>query len=606
MKNPYLILFALFALAPVQALSALSEGDRSSLQPRNYLTNGGAEFGLAKISGNPSPTVASSPNVLEGNRSFLWDSASAGQVLTLESLAVTSGKGLSGADTVLSCGFKAASGAATHTLCLYDGSAESCQTIISDTTKFVRASVFHPAPTSGTLTPRIKSVASNEPGLYIDGCSVSRLDEARTAVGPVVTEWAGYTPVFTGFGTVTGDNCRWRRVADTVEVSCEFDSGTTTATEARVSLPMSLTVSTAHVPTVRIVGVSTVGGATATFSNVLALGGESYFKFGRQDGSNSALTAQNGSAMFSSTAAISFHASVPVSGWSSSGSALTLDQFGTAWSGYQANTTGWAVGNTAFTNCSAGSPTLTEQINKNFGTVSNAASSDCGITITPKKSAVYLVMAEVGVLASTAMYGSLQMVDGSNNVLDPGRAHHIPNNNFSSMSSSTLINGTANTAFTLRFRLAASTGTFQIFGPVITGQAAIKWTILDLTSFGAATLRNVPTSGVDYPTIRWAYVTASVTACAISAQDGSWLSSCSQSATGTYDFVVNGGVFSSTPFCSVTKAVNNGVDRVGWYSRNSGSSSTLVRLLTGSGSGGMSTLNNDTNGEYILMCAGAR
>jgi hypothetical protein len=54
---------------------------------------------------------------------------------------------------------------------------------------------------------------------------------------PIQTAWATYTPVFTGFGSPTNIEFEWRRVGDTLHVRGRFQSGTTTATEARLSLP---------------------------------------------------------------------------------------------------------------------------------------------------------------------------------------------------------------------------------------------------------------------------------------------------------------------------------------------------------------------------------
>lgn len=54
-----------------------------------------------------------------------------------------------------------------------------------------------------------------------------------------------YTPTFTGFGTVTVQNFKWRRFGDTVEIDGNFTTGTVTGTEARISLPSGLVASSA-------------------------------------------------------------------------------------------------------------------------------------------------------------------------------------------------------------------------------------------------------------------------------------------------------------------------------------------------------------------------
>lgn len=114
------------------------------------------------------------------------------------------------------------------------------------------------------------------------------------------------------------------------------------------------------------------------------------------------------------------------------------------------------------------------------------------------------------------------------------------------------------------------------------------------------------TSSVGNVRTEVAHITANSSSCAVSSQIGNWLSgSCSSPATGRYQYVVNSGIFTVTPYCTVTKAVNNSQDRVGWFSR-ANSSATIAELNTGSGSGGFSSLGNDSNGEYILQCTGVR
>jgi hypothetical protein len=65
--------------------------------------------------------------------------------------------------------------------------------------------------------------------------------EPTQSVGAIITDWQSYTPTFTGFGTVSTSNFYWRRVGGSCEIRGRFIQGTTTAVEARVSLPNGLT-----------------------------------------------------------------------------------------------------------------------------------------------------------------------------------------------------------------------------------------------------------------------------------------------------------------------------------------------------------------------------
>ena len=235
------LLSTLVALAPIHGLAAISEADRQLLSPRNVLTNPGAENGASNItvSGGTLTTTTAAANRKSGNAAFSWDSSAAAQTFSLKGVPVTTGSGLN-ADLYASCYFKCDSGTCTHLIEVTDGTATTSQAIVSSTTGFVKTSVFHPG--SATITVRVKSVASNEPILYIDDCVLERADDNRVTTAPIITEWVAYTPTFTGFGTATGVECLWRRVGADSQQACKFVTGTVTAVEARVSLPTGQTL----------------------------------------------------------------------------------------------------------------------------------------------------------------------------------------------------------------------------------------------------------------------------------------------------------------------------------------------------------------------------
>lgn len=62
-----------------------------------------------------------------------------------------------------------------------------------------------------------------------------------------LTNWTSYTPTWTGFGTVTNNRARYRRVGDTLEVEANVNAGTPTATVALISIPSGLTIDTSKV-----------------------------------------------------------------------------------------------------------------------------------------------------------------------------------------------------------------------------------------------------------------------------------------------------------------------------------------------------------------------
>lgn len=135
-----------------------------------------------------------------------------------------------------------------------------------------------------------------------------------------MSDWQSYTPTFTGFGTVSTQSFWWRRVGDSVEITGKFTSGTSTATEARISLPNSLVSDSTKLPAIRGVGHFVQGQAGASFVEVLAESNVSYVTFGVQAGGGSGgLTKVTGSSLTANGIEQSIQAIVPISGWSSGG-----------------------------------------------------------------------------------------------------------------------------------------------------------------------------------------------------------------------------------------------------------------------------------------------
>lgn len=134
-------------------------------------------------------------------------------------------------------------------------------------------------------------------------------------------DWTSYTPTFTGFGTVTSPECQHSRVASNLLLRCKFVSGTSTTTEARVSLPSGLTsADTTKIPSIQVSG-NTGYSATGTAGiTTLIEPSVTYITFGTQSSAAKA----NGSALVSSGQTLSLLASIPIQGWSANQRAPTL------------------------------------------------------------------------------------------------------------------------------------------------------------------------------------------------------------------------------------------------------------------------------------------
>ena len=137
--------------------------------------------------------------------------------------------------------------------------------------------------------------------------------QSVAGVVPIITPWVSYTPTFTGFGTVSGVDCYWRRVGDTLELDIRFVSGTSTATEARMSLPSGLTSVTG--PNTHVAGFGVISAASAGMWTIITEPTVTYVTFGRQGAANAGLTKLNGNDCLSSGNLFSARAAVRIAGW---------------------------------------------------------------------------------------------------------------------------------------------------------------------------------------------------------------------------------------------------------------------------------------------------
>ena len=131
-----------------------------------------------------------------------------------------------------------------------------------------------------------------------------------------------YTPSFQGFGTPTITNshdCTHMRLKEYLLISCKWTNGTVTASEGRIGLPNSKTVSSTLIPTLKIVGFYNRGNSSTGIKRgpIQATGGDTYLTFGIDDApsSTSPFSKLNGSTVSSSSEVMNVWALVPITGW---------------------------------------------------------------------------------------------------------------------------------------------------------------------------------------------------------------------------------------------------------------------------------------------------
>lgn len=165
------------------------------------------------------------------------------------------------------------------------------------------------------------------------------------------------------------------------------------------------------------------------------------------------------------------------------------DAMAASWSGYHSSDCGWSRNNTAFGDPAIDSScTFTEVTNNNFGTVVSANDGTLnnnypGIKFTPRKLGKYFVCSTVKPntsLVTVGNIGSLQLVDGSSNVIDTfdiGKASGSTDAWSGKMCGVLNITSLAQTS--LKIQLKAAAGTMGL-GDYTPYNHAVDWSIFHL------------------------------------------------------------------------------------------------------------------------------
>lgn len=176
---------------------------------------------------------------------------------------------------------------------------------------------------SATITTVGTNINMNSNKLTGLAAGTTAGDSVRFEQLPTVTAWASYTPTFTGFGTVANVQFFWRQVGDTIFIRGVFQSGTSTATSAKFTIPSGKTIDYTKCP-------STVGntaqagvyfrsvtggyGANSNVGPVFADGSDTDEIFFSGSGSTgNGLAKTNGSSLVAASDYITLEMNIPVS-----------------------------------------------------------------------------------------------------------------------------------------------------------------------------------------------------------------------------------------------------------------------------------------------------
>lgn len=170
--------------------------------------------------------------------------------------------------------------------------------------------------------------------LKLDNVKVYRCNQS--VLGAAMTDWVSYTPTTTGWGTPTSVSVYYRRVGDSIQVNANLKLGTTTATDATLSLPTGLLIDTSKISTNTVgsnVGTFVVaprGGGSLTYlgnyAGIVLFDGSATDKiyFGKETGTTVISKLQGND--YSSGQTITFSFIVPIQGWSSYAGSISSPQ----------------------------------------------------------------------------------------------------------------------------------------------------------------------------------------------------------------------------------------------------------------------------------------
>jgi len=594
--NIFLIVGSIFTASTSNA--ALTESDRAIVEKsREVLKNSGFENGKVGWTASGGTFTVDAASKDTGNSGASWDSNSASQTLKSDFADLSSANnniGLKGENGVAYCRMKAVSSAGTHTAKIVDGNGSDLSVAITpalytDRFQTIRIGNFIFPNTGNTTTDRVAvwftSVAANEPGILIDNCTIKKADNIIDA--PLITAWTSYTPTFTGLGTNTSIEYKYRRVGSNMEIVGKSTVGTTTATEARISLPTGFTsADTSTIATIRQMGVWVNGASSAnhggnilvepsvtyvTMNSGSTFGSGTFNAMSKQAGNNLGLT--------DSSSQVSISVSLPIQGWSA-GSAVAADQADFGWTSY----TPAFVGLGTTSNLSIWYRRVEDSIEiKGIVTAGTTTATQArfplpdGLTIASNVGTDEIagIFVENGDASSQALIGTV-IANAGNAYFTFGRIYTGVTEAFTSKNGNGLISSNSKIGF------------IGIKIPV-TG-----WT----SNQRAGTLiGNYSSNGTSAFRTESAYITNSGTP-TDSTHTAAWINSLTDNGTGDTTVNIVTGTFSATPWCHCT-AYGSDFSHCSLDSTTAASSS-LVRVQTDSNG------NTAADRDFIITCTGPR
>lgn len=608
------------------AQDLLVNSNSQYLQAKNLLVNPGAEngkYGVTFSGGATTSTTTTAANVALGNAAFDWDSNSSAQTFSFTSVTIPAG--FYGRNGLAYCNIKGSG--ATHTLDVTDGTNVIASTTITSAATYQKTYLNFIYPSSGSVVLRLKSVASNEPEIFIDDCflgeavNLSQVSQAQFIGSANIPNTAScdWSRTSTSFGSFTttaacpGPTVEFNPGPGTIQTtdtdlpkftvnslppgayevtmigqvtsgnsganaSLQINDGTTgsgrvTAFTSGVSAPLFpftlvgyFTYTTTGNRTFELQGLASAG-----VVNVLA------------DGTNGAAL-QFSIKRFPSTAELAYR----------------VDQLPFIVEAKHANDCAFTAASASFTDFSADATcTFTVRTNVNGGTVASdtsAGNNKPGIVLTLPVAGSYRVCSMFTVRNSAAVVVDYALTDGTT-VFTTSEEEATTTTRHQVNLCGVFTYASAPGAKTFKIQAANSTGTTTMDPGTAANET--DWFTVELISpqkntpllVGSVTSNSTGIERVE----RLTFTNAGTPT--ISTQSGSWVTSLTDNGVGDTTVVVPAGIFSLAPTCTCSVANSGGVEMCNLLS----TTTTAVRIQTSNSSTGAAA-DKGVN----LICMGQR
>lgn len=576
------------------------------------LSNTGFEGGTTgwTASGGTFTTINSGSNLIAGGKTASWVASASTQTLSSSAMVI---KGLAGGQCSASMYYLYAGTAGDYTFQVVDGSSN----VLASTSLGVQSLANTPTvltfpcggSTTSTLTWQIKSNVSSPLTIYVD----------TTHLGSLTVQQASQSQLL---GTSSFSGCSSNQSTTNTGSFVNLSTGSGCSTPSVTGSVQAATTGVAGfnlsggAGDYVIVVAATMGVQTANSGNngYLRMSDGTTPSLGQVGYSaNTAAGLSAGSAVFDIVETSAFtNKTFQIQGESGGGS-LAVGVFGgpsvtftvyyfpstttstvnvgqqpQSWSGAFSGSNEWTTTSGTFADFGSQSNTFTQRTNVNFGTVTAASGNIPGFTFTPTTAATYWACASAAPTYSGAVFGALQLVDGSGSVVANIGSPSSATNGGSTVTLCGPYLAKSTSPVTLKLQGATNGGTMSLnfLGGV---SSMVEFSIVNISASLGAAQFNGPGSITTTDTKAYhseiAQISCHTGSCSISWQSGSWLASVSRSGAGVYNASFTSGEWGSHVGCLLTAggcSAGNGLVGAQNFPTTSGLSNIVTSNTTGS------------------------